>query len=221
MKILQDWDEIGNATTFLQKKHLPHHSATCKDWDFLNIYRLVNNMNRDIRIFDFGCAGCRVLKFLDYLGFSHVYGIDLYKSNKELLIEKFLMALKNPKAKIVHGDGLKSEFHNDFFDVVICLSVIEHNVNIEHFFKEVNRVLKPGGVLYLSTDYWEEKIVSEDRNKIFSKAEIKDMLDFAETSGFSFDKNILRCKDKVVCANDRMYTFISGVFRKRGKEMKT
>lgn len=215
MKVLQDWNEIGDATTNIKKRHLPCHSDVYKDWDLWNIYELVKDMDRDIYIFDFGCAGCRVLKFLNYLGFRHVYGMDLYESKRELFIEKAMMALKNSNVKVIHGNGLRSGFNDSFFDVVICLSVIEHNVDIEHFLKEVYRVLKPGGILYLSTDYWEDKIVSEDKNKVFSEDEIENMLSVAEHNGFSFDKNIPRCKDKVVYAHDKMYTFISGIFRKQ------
>ena len=214
MKVLQDWDEIGSVVTNIRKTQLPCHSDVYKDWDLWNIYKLVKDMDRDIHIFDFGCAGCRVLKFLSHLGFRHVYGMDLYESKRSLLIEKLTLILKNLNVKVIHGDGLKSGFDNSFFDVVICLSVIEHNVNIEHFLKEMHRLLKPGGILYLSTDYWEDKIVSEDKNKVFSEDEIKDMLALSEKNGFLVDEDIPKCKDKVVYAHGRMYTFISGVFKK-------
>ncbi len=44
------------------------------------------------------------------------------------------------------------------FDYITSLSVIEHGVNIENYFKEMNRVLKKGGMLLTSTDYWYDKI---------------------------------------------------------------
>ncbi len=40
---------------------------------------------------------------------------------------------------------------NDQFDAVVMLEVIEHVVNAEHLLSELHRVLKPGGVLVLST----------------------------------------------------------------------
>jgi 2-polyprenyl-3-methyl-5-hydroxy-6-metoxy-1,4-benzoquinol methylase len=125
-----------------------------------------------------------------------------------------MIAMKNSSFKLQRGNGLKKVFHKDFFDIIICLSVIEHNVNIEQFFIEMYRILKPKGILYLSTDYWEEKIFTRDRNKIFSKTEIKSMLDFAEKTGFKVNKDIPKCKDKVVYANDEMYTFLSVYFKK-------
>ena len=45
----------------------------------------------------------------------------------------------------------KLPFKNEFFDVVTCLEVIEHLHNPDNLIKEIYRVLKPGGVLILST----------------------------------------------------------------------
>ena len=42
-------------------------------------------------------------------------------------------------------------FQNDHFDAVISLAVIEHIVNVHHFFQEIVRVTKPSGFIYLST----------------------------------------------------------------------
>ena len=42
-------------------------------------------------------------------------------------------------------------WRNDFFDAVSAWQVIEHLENPHHFIREVNRVLKPGGIFFLST----------------------------------------------------------------------
>lgn len=41
-------------------------------------------------------------------------------------------------------------FSNGHFDAVISLSTIEHLIHVDHFLKEVNRILSQGGYLYLS-----------------------------------------------------------------------
>ena len=48
----------------------------------------------------------------------------------------------------------KTGFQNNTFDFVTSLSVIEHGINIENYFKEMNRILKKEGLLLTSTDYW-------------------------------------------------------------------
>ena len=42
-------------------------------------------------------------------------------------------------------------FDDNEFEIIISLAVIEHIENISHFLSEVRRVLKPKGILYLST----------------------------------------------------------------------
>jgi SAM-dependent methyltransferase len=42
-------------------------------------------------------------------------------------------------------------YTHDIFDLVIAIEVTEHILDHENFFKEINRILKPGGKLYIST----------------------------------------------------------------------
>jgi 2-polyprenyl-3-methyl-5-hydroxy-6-metoxy-1,4-benzoquinol methylase len=43
------------------------------------------------------------------------------------------------------------DWPKNFFDVILSIEIIEHLVDSEHFVSEVVRVLKPGGVLLLTT----------------------------------------------------------------------
>ena len=45
----------------------------------------------------------------------------------------------------------KLPFNNNSIDVAISLAVIEHIENIDFYISEIKRVLKPGGLIYLST----------------------------------------------------------------------
>jgi len=45
----------------------------------------------------------------------------------------------------------KLPYSKDTFDVIFSLAVIEHLHNIDNFLSETYRILKPGGILYLST----------------------------------------------------------------------
>ena len=51
-------------------------------------------------------------------------------------------------------------FDSNYFDVLFTKSVIEHVFNTEHFLKESNRVLKPGGVLIVLTPDWKSQFRS-------------------------------------------------------------
>jgi ubiquinone/menaquinone biosynthesis C-methylase UbiE len=51
----------------------------------------------------------------------------------------------------VKGDAQVLPFEDESFDVALCLEVIEHTVSPGRALKEINRVLKPDGILVLGT----------------------------------------------------------------------
>ena len=121
----------------------------------------------------------------------------------------------------------KTNFQDDMFDYITSLSVIEHGVNIENYFKEMNRIMKKDGILLTSTDYWPDKILNIVKTKhnpkyepdnIFSKDEIeKDVLKAAEQNSFVLTEAIdFRYEDKVVHydATGLDYTFIFFALKK-------
>ena len=55
------------------------------------------------------------------------------------------------------------------------MSVIEHGVPLKPYFEEMYRLLKPGGILITSTDYYPEPI--DTRNKMAHEAPIKSSRD--------------------------------------------
>jgi SAM-dependent methyltransferase len=55
------------------------------------------------------------------------------------------------RAAFVQGDATFLPFAASSFDIVFSHSVIEHVTSAEGYLKECHRVLRPGGVLYLST----------------------------------------------------------------------
>jgi SAM-dependent methyltransferase len=54
-----------------------------------------------------------------------------------------------PENRCIVSAGEDLPFSADSFDLVYCLSVIEHVSSVEKTMNEVLRVLKPGGVFYL------------------------------------------------------------------------
>ncbi len=78
--------------------------------------------------------------------FKHVTGIDVDKNGVKYAKSKFKR--KNLIFKV--GDAMKLSFKENSFDVVICTQVYEHVPDSKVLFKEIYRVLKPGGVCYLA-----------------------------------------------------------------------
>jgi SAM-dependent methyltransferase len=101
------------------------------------------------RVLDAGCGGGgTALSLAEEAGFA--VGLDLEArfagSGTRLAAEK---AIAN--CAFVQGDGARLPFRAGSFDLVFSHSVIEHVSSAEAYLREVHRVLKPGGVFYLST----------------------------------------------------------------------
>lgn len=101
------------------------------------------------RALDAGCGGGGMtLSLAEEAGFA--VGLDLEArfagSGTRLRDERGVSA-----AAFVQGDGARLPFRDGVFDVVFSHSVIEHVSSAEEYLRECHRVLRQGGVLYLST----------------------------------------------------------------------
>jgi len=130
---------------------------------------------------------------------------SFYKRNYKPIIEMY----ENEIFALSIQDLEKTNFKNNMFDYITSLSVIEHGVNIQNYFKEMNRILKKGAVLSTASDYWPDKLVNKiidkdtrkmSPNNVFSKEEIeKKVIDVAEKNGFTLNEPIdFTHEDKVV-----------------------
>jgi 2-polyprenyl-3-methyl-5-hydroxy-6-metoxy-1,4-benzoquinol methylase len=101
------------------------------------------------RVLDAGCGGGgTAVSLAEEAAFA--VGLDLdarfLGSGTRLVREK---GARN--AAFVQGDGARLPFRGAAFDVVLSHSVIEHVTSAQAYLRECHRVLRPGGVLYLST----------------------------------------------------------------------
>ena len=62
-----------------------------------------------------------------------------------------LMELPNQQVDIVDLNVKRLPYHDEQFDLVTATEVIEHLENQRLFLRDINRVLKPGGICVLST----------------------------------------------------------------------
>lgn len=224
---MQDWLELGEANICLSKLGLPRHSTAEKGWDLFNLYNLVGSYPRDRYIFDLGCGELHALKLLYALGFSNLYGVDLSITLQHRLSQLSRM-WRNKTLKVPFHlkkmDLTRTSFPEGMFDLAVCLSTIEHGVDMNKFFVEVGRILKFGGLLLITTDYWEEKIqMSNDFRTyglpwmVFDRKDILKIITTAEENGFSLldeGKCDLDCKDKCVVWGGCEYTFLCAIFKK-------
>jgi 2-polyprenyl-3-methyl-5-hydroxy-6-metoxy-1,4-benzoquinol methylase len=105
----------------------------------------INKLNfKNKIILDLGCANGHLIK--KHIKDNKIYGIDI---GKESLKE----AKKNGffQTKCLNLDNDKFPYNKKMFDVIFCFDVIEHVFKPEKLIKNISKVIKDGGTLYLTT----------------------------------------------------------------------
>lgn len=99
------------------------------------------------RILDAGYGGGTFIPTLSQLA-KEVYGIDLHPQKEK--VEKILKK-EGVSARLFQGSILKLPFPDNFFNYVVCLSVLEHfkGKELEDGIAELYRVVTPGGALII------------------------------------------------------------------------
>jgi len=117
---------------------------------------------RDVKnILDLGCGSGRHLVYLAKHGFN-VYGFDI--SEHGIRIAKDWLKEEKLNANLKIGSIYKKfPYRDSFFDAVICVQTIHHSrlKNIQKAIKEIERVLKPNGLLFVT--------VPKSKGKTYSK----------------------------------------------------
>jgi SAM-dependent methyltransferase len=176
---------------------VPLHRTPEKNWDHLAaVSTILARTAPSARILDAGAEFySNVLPALFVYGYRDLHGINLSFSGP---------ARRGP-IRYIAGDLTHTPFADDSFDAITSLSVIEHGVPLESYFREMYRLLKPGGVLITSTDYYPDPIdtgglvAHGSPIKIFSKPEIQAALSLAHDAGLEPTGNIdLECKEKPI-----------------------
>lgn len=102
------------------------------------------------KILDLGCGSGRHVVYFAKHGFD-TYGIDIAKEGLKLT-QKWLKD-EGLKAKLKLGNIYrKLPYQNDYFDAVISTATLHHEViaKIRAAIKEIERVLSPGGFVFIT-----------------------------------------------------------------------
>jgi 2-polyprenyl-3-methyl-5-hydroxy-6-metoxy-1,4-benzoquinol methylase len=232
---------VTEAERGLQKLQLFRHHSQIKSWDTYKMIKMISGANRESFVLDVGCYESPILPMLKRLGFTNLYGCDLVlKSSSDCNLDftnNNISSFKYPEdyepiAKMYSDKSYQlsirnledTKYSDQMFDYVTSLSVIEHGVNIEKYFREMSRIIKSNGYLLTSTDYWPDKLVNnknvlskETPDNIFSRDEIEKLVEIADKNGLKLIEPIdFEYKDKVVRWNSigLDFTFIFFAMRK-------
>jgi SAM-dependent methyltransferase len=178
-----------------------------KSWDVLETVRLLEDrVSRDARILDLGANTSEILSILHRLGFTDLTGVDV---SPEVARMPYAKAIK-----YVCADYMQTGFPDDSYDALTSISAIEHGYDGEALFRECARLLRIGGYLIFSFDYWPDKIDTSGTPlydmtwRIFSRAEALELIETAARHGFSPVGDLdLDAVDRVVRWGRWQYTF--------------
>ena len=211
VKPLRTVSEYNAAVEEVRALGLCPHFHRIKTWDALSALKFIlNNTGSKSSVLD---AGGEIYSPL--VEWLYLYGYkDLCVCNID-----FENDFRRGTVDYRNADFVDQEFQEDTFDVVVSLSVIEHGLDIQTTLEEFYRIVKPGGYLIISTDYWPEKIDTQDKKtrygegvqewNIFDREEVVDILDMANSIGFKTpDERELSVDEQTIEWKDKSYTFI-------------
>ncbi len=146
-EVLKTRSQIQESTTWLAANDYINHPISAKDWELAMVFK---NLKAACDLADLGADGSFVLHNAIKKGLKgRKAGIDLIEVTG---------TNKAEGAEYFQGSLTATPFEDNSFDVLTCLSVIEHQIDFYVFAKEVSRILRSGGELFLSFDYAPEKI---------------------------------------------------------------
>ena len=214
-KALKTRDEWEQAIAEVDGLGLPRHIDGPKNWDSLIALKwILQSQDKHSHILDAGAESYSViLPWLFLYGFKRLTGINL----------TFQRPLRRGWIKYQYGDITRTRFENGSFGAITCLSVLEHGVSPSAYFSEASRLLRPGGLLITSVDYYPSSIDTFGKTaygvpiRVFSRQDAEAMLEMArEYDLYPLDDVDLDCQNKPVKWEEQglKYTFLIFGLRK-------
>lgn len=212
--------EVDVCTRLVNWLGLPSHHDPQKNWDTLkSLFYITSATDPASPILDAGSSGkSAILRWLSLLGYHKLYACDIRPKPTDNY------KLRNIEFSV--QDLTRTDYPVGFFHAVTCISVIEHGVNLPEFVSEMARILKPGGLLLISTDYWSEPVdctgiypygEAMGEMKVFRPEDIEGVSRMALRKGFSLCAPLeLQTAERAVRWErvDRDYTFAFIAFKK-------
>ena len=124
-------------------------------------YQLACQYAQSKVILDAGCGSGYGSEELARAGAKKVYGVDLAADS----IDYCQTHHSHPNLIFKQGDLTELDFPDNFFDLICAFETIEHIKDYRKAIAEIYRVLKPGGILIISTP--NKAIYSPDTKKPF------------------------------------------------------
>lgn len=199
----------------VDRLNLIPHPDFPKNWDALAALScILSHTNSTEAVLDAGGeTNSTLLYWLTSYGYQNLLCMNLVFSH----------SFRRGHIEFLPGDITATGLPGESFAAVACLSVIEHGVDMARYLREMARILRPGGVLITSTDYWATPIDTQGLTaygapvKVFTRPEIQCAISLAQSCGLHVLSDVrLESNEKVIhWARMRLrYTFVNLAFQK-------
>jgi len=118
------------------------------------------------KLLDHGFGSGNNLSFFAEKGYE-IYGCEVVDSLVNVAREKFSKISERPEDCFKIINGTKLDYEDNFFDIIVSWNAIHYNGtknSVKEVIAEFYRILKPGGVLVLSTLHPEHSILKRGQN---------------------------------------------------------
>lgn len=143
------WDACDKG--YLKELKAGNISYQLKTAQDLSIYRLIRDCS-GLKIGEIGGGNSRILEKLAEK--NTCYNIEKFEGRDQGPGKEVL--LKNVTNISAYIGEFSHDIQNEFFDLVFSISVVEHitTENLDNFFRDSLRILKPGGVFIHAIDMY-------------------------------------------------------------------
>jgi SAM-dependent methyltransferase len=214
-RALIDAGQVEAAATELVRCGLPPHNDRPKNWDLLvALGAILANTRPTDPILEMGAPRyARLLPWLALNEYRNLTGIDLV----------FDSSITVGPITYAPMDLTSTTFADRSFAAIGCLSVVEHGVDMDLYFREAARLLRPQGILVTSTDFWCTPVEIGSREayggpiQIFGPSDLAGWIEMAARHGLvPISRPDFRCGERVVTWGrfDLHYTFANLVLRR-------
>lgn len=183
-KFLRTRSEIELSTKWLKDNGYKSHPISCKNFEL----RLIVEALKDGDLIDAGADGSFILHNASIKNIKgRKVGIDLAEVTGDNKAEG---------AEYFKGDLMHTPFEDGSFDTVVSMSVLEHQVGFSEFAKEMSRLLRVGGKLYVTFDYFDPKVNTDGMElyglkwNILNKEDVLNLVWACSENGLGLTSNI-------------------------------
>jgi ubiquinone/menaquinone biosynthesis C-methylase UbiE len=134
------------------KAYFERIAEQCNYLDAIKLVAWSSYLGKDCSVLDLGCGGGWLTGHLSTFEFVNtIYALD---SSKHFLLDmmpKIVVLMDGKSEKIIPIEGLFTPllFEDDSLDAVVASSVLHHADSLEGMLKEIKRVLKKDGMLFV------------------------------------------------------------------------